>query len=220
MNRFIEIIKHNWRSCIAQVVGMDGLPIGGGEGLKYRFRITNPRFQSGSREPFLCFFVKQYRYLDDDTPELLTREYARLRQQGFPVPPTVRRMNIKDKQYLVMTDMTYGGRYLIWGYSDRMSFKQLQDLSDMHLTQSDMITINNLVDGLFSLALANNFMVRAHYLHIRKDKETGNIDIIVLDINTVNDSESNFVTLESRLNSQKQQFFYDLERYLSSARQN
>ena len=81
-----------------------------------------------------------------------------------------------------MSDMTEGDKYKVWGWSNSMTGQQSLDLHSMNLTESDVETITNLVDKLASKATADNLSLRFQYYHPRKNMETGEIDIILLDV--------------------------------------
>jgi hypothetical protein len=187
--RLVKISQSGQEVSAMEVLPIDTevLEIGGAEGKKYHLRFNNPRLtdQRADRNlpETLQLFLKEHH--ETRTPEYmrsLVAFYAKLRNKGYPVPKTVRLIEYGGKSYLAMSDISENGKYLVWGYSDDMTDHQYDDLKEMNLTPEEIQTIAGSVTHICERATQDDVEVYAHLFHIRKEKSTGKVDVMLLDL--------------------------------------
>ncbi|MCB9800981.1 MAG: hypothetical protein H6773_02260 [Pseudomonadales bacterium] len=164
------------------------LPVGGAEGRKLIANIllgknTAPSLENNhnTRYPLV---LKEYPKNYDSIQALrsIAAGYRTLRKLGILVPNVVRYWSSNDMLYLVMSDLSEGGKKLIWGHSDGMKQSQLDELKAMKLSESDLVTIHSQLIEIAQRAADGNVLLMPHYFHILKDTTTGSIEIALLDI--------------------------------------
>jgi hypothetical protein len=157
------------------------LPLGGLEGKKFFTPLVNPSYSEGRKDvvPELGFISKEKNKKDVIGA---IRSYDLLRKKKYPVPVTTRYFEKDGKTYLLMTDMTEKGKYKIWGYSDKMTKEQIEDLQSFNLTENNIDKIQKMIIDFAHKADEDNFVLPIYVYHLRKNIKTGEMDIIFLDV--------------------------------------
>jgi len=114
--------------------------------------------------------------------EQIVGAYHELRKRGLPVPPVVMLQEKEGVKQLVMTEMTENGKYYLWGYSDNETREQASEFKALGITKSDIQIIEGKVLEIARKATETNTSLEQHQFHIRKNKETGQFEIVLLDI--------------------------------------
>lgn len=159
------------------------LPLGGHEGQKFTLKIDNPlKKADGTPAEPLYFVVKEL--IEKSEPELeqLSRAYRILQDKGYPVPLTVRSFQREGKNYLAASDMTEGGKYWIWGFNDDASPEEADELRAMQLSAVEVAELKSQVAKIADQAVRDTLNMDGYWYHIRKNKETGKVDVVILDI--------------------------------------
>lgn len=189
----VELVKYPYNFhrpplCTGKVIDMVDIDMGGEEGKKYAICLDIYGHHGGVR-PDIQFIAKEYG--KDERSKVLEAilAYDILRNAGYPVPATTRYFTRNEKHYLLMSDITCGGKYLLWGYNDIQSNKIDQVFKDMQLPFTEFFRLREVVRGIADQASRDQFLLRGHQFHIRKEIETGLFDIVLLDLNgyVVND---------------------------------
>ncbi len=183
----IELIKFGPKgpkSSKLDLVESSDLPVGGLEGQKSKTALKNPYYKAEKTgvSPTLDFVSKEYALNDKDRVLEVIKTYGFLRSRGYPVPQTTRYYEKNGKIYLLMTDMTEGGKYKLWGYSDELTPEQEDALKDMSLSEEDMSAAEKIANELAAKATKDRIYLLNFYYHIRKDVDTGAIDVVLLDV--------------------------------------
>jgi len=162
--------------------GFRQLPLGGKEGRKFFTPLVNPRYREGRKDvsPELGFISKEDAMVDKSV--YMIPIYNLLRKKGYPVPATTRYFEKDGHTYLMMTDMTEGGKYKIWGYSDDMSKEQIKDLNSLNLNEDDIAQIQKMALTFADRADKDNITLPYWTYHVRKNLRTGKLDIVFLDL--------------------------------------
>jgi len=173
----------------ASVEFLKQLNVGGNEGSKFFSRLELKN--SGVTSNFILkeydpsmFFSKQY------LEKLLhNRVMANifLRKKGYPVAQTVRYFfdPSSNNYYMLMSDVTKGGKYRIWGYSNNMEVAQLYELHNMKLEASDIQLIYNLIQNLSQRATGDKIRFNYYNYHILQDIQTRELFICLLDLDEI-----------------------------------
>lgn len=139
--------------------------------------------------------IKKLDSFDTVAAENIIRAFLTLHKKGYPVPPVVRYFiddhKNKHEIYLVASDMTVNDDYYVWGYSELMSVEQQETLKNMELSMPDVLGLIDLMQDMARKAAHDNFSFQSYYYHIRKHKETGSLDIFLLDLDTYIGERSN-----------------------------
>lgn len=180
------------RRTYLEAVSTQAATVGGSEGLKHWLTLKSPLFSPTSGRLTLKYFLKENSYRTLESLENLILRYIELRKLGLPVPNMTRMVEVNGSWHLVMSDITENGRYLVWGFSDNMSLAQLEELAQMKLTKKDLHLIEAMVEALFVKAEQVRQSLRMPFIHVRRDTQTGELDLILLDV----DSQNNWETLE------------------------
>lgn len=163
------------------------LSLGGDEGIKFLTSLVNPRNikdRNGAVAEKFEFISKEYKHDRVTDVIKIIQTYDFLRKRGYPVPATTRYFEKDGKIYLLMTNVTEKGKYLVWGYSDTMSKEQQADLLSMNLTDNDIQNIRDMALTYATKAGKDDIDLPFCTYHVRKNLETGKIDIIFLDADT------------------------------------
>lgn len=216
-----EFVKVDGRKNIFSIKLNSPLLTGGREGSKFRTQLINPRHREGKTDisGTLTFISKEYKAYERETVLGILDAYQFLRSRGYPVPSTTRYYEKVGRVNLLMSDMTEGGKYKIWGPSGNMSHGQLDELRSMSLTKDDIISIQKKVSDLSSRAAEDRVMLFTGFYHIRKNISTGEIDIVLLDVEKLSDIDATWTDKNTgqRLNETETiRFMEHLERNLSS----
>jgi len=163
---------------------LEELPLGGIEGKKYRLTVPSPlSSEHGKLAEPLIFIVKESKYDDFDELNEVIKAYRVLYAKGYPVPGTVRRYDQPSmKSYLISSDMTEGGKQWVWGVNDDPTDQELETLREMNFTVKDIADLEIQARAIAEKATADQINLDTYYYHIRKNKETGKVEIILLDI--------------------------------------
>lgn len=167
-----------------QIVNQVPLGVGGQEGPKSRVQLR----KSGNTETSLPtdirgdFITKEYHLEDIDRLRGVLRTNQILRSKGFPVPGTTKYFEKDGKLFELMSDMTEGGKYRLWGWSNDMTRTQSDELHAMTIEDSKFDQIKNQVFALAQLATNEGFSLQDKYYHIRQEVETGLFDLVLLDV--------------------------------------
>ena len=126
---------------------------------------------------------KEYEYLDPETVENIVKVYDTARQDGFPVPATTRYFETKDYYPgILMTDMTEGNKYRVWGYNDNPTDQENETLKNMALSSDNLLRIRNQCDSIVDLANEKKRLLAFHNFHIRQDRKTKDVEVFLLDL--------------------------------------
>ena len=155
--------------------------VGGSDGIKRLVLLTLLGKEQNRR---LWFFTKEYKIEEEVELKKIVRTYAVFKGFKLPVPSTIRYYFDKSRKkfYLLMTDISKGGKNRIWGYSDEMSKSQIAELQAMNLSESDLVTITQLAQGIVQIADKNKAVIFSHYYHIVQDKKTKRVALELLDV--------------------------------------
>lgn len=162
------------------VISVEPLLVGGSEGRKHRVTTSSESTVDG--EGKVDYFVsKEYA---GDTREFAFESVAVnnfLFENGYPVPEEASVVEIDSTVYAIMSDVTVGGKYLIWGWSTGMAPEQMLELKRMNLVAEEIEQIRTLVENIGRKADGDKLRIFDHCYHIRRSVETGEIDIVLLD---------------------------------------
>ena len=194
-DKLVELIKNynqdNQKSHTAKIVNEKDMGVGGAEGTK---AITEFEISRDNKKRRLKLVSKRYNYMKTQIPVLMN-SYDKARKDGFPVPATTRFYIDNDTITTVMSDMTEGGKYRVWGYNDQPTTKEHKSLKNMALNDKDKAEIKEQGMKLISLADKVGRSISFHNYHIRQDIKTKEIDLFLLDLdysfNFRNANESN-----------------------------
>lgn len=174
-----------------KVESRSNMPVGGSEGKKTIITIENPRYEPGRTDvsPELTFISKRY-YTKEKALGVV--EYTdKLRSLGFPVPPTTRYYEENGEPNIMMTDMSEGGKNIIWGGNGSADPEEAIALQSMNLTKIDLQNIERQVRDIFKKAVQNSVRIYGDNYHLSKSRETGEVKVILIDIRKPPDYEMN-----------------------------
>jgi len=162
----VAFIKYDQRISWLSLFSLTFLPVGGNEGAKSLTELRNPRYIFGREDiaPTLIFISKEYPANKKDCVMDIVNAYEVLREKGYPVPNTIRYYERDKTVNLLMSDMTEGGKYKIWGFSDFSSPEQQAELESMALTDKDILNIQELVFELSNKA-TNDGLLSFYFYH-------------------------------------------------------
>jgi hypothetical protein len=159
------------------------LDIGGEEGSKYLIGVVIRR---KIKEALTAhYFVKKFpenSRMNLNSLKELCRVYVVLARKGYPVPQTARYIKNENRLRLVLSDMTEGGAYWVWGINTNPTAEEQRTLLAMNLTQSDVDSIKAQSYALADRAEADKVWLAFHSYHLRKHKTTGKVEVILLDL--------------------------------------
>lgn len=161
------------------------VPLGGMEGKKQKIIIKNPKYgPDKTREvsETLSYISKEYKSKEKVIETIMI--YDALRKKGLPVPPTTRYFEENGHHYLLMTDMTHGGKSVVWGLSDDMTSENQNSIDKMEIKSADLTDIRNLSREWAKTATTASLHPLESNYHLRKNLETGKFDIIILDVDS------------------------------------
>jgi len=175
------------RTATAQIVERFPMGVGGYYGSEELKFFVLLRVLRAERFKDTRFAGKEFKELEEDEVKELIRVYDTVRRVGLPVPPTTRYFETKDcKPAILMTDMTEGGKYRLWGYNERSSSKECETFRSMELTKEEVIKIKESSQNVMELASKNNIYLRFHNYHVRQRIETRDLDEVLLDLDETN----------------------------------
>lgn len=180
----LRVVERQFEATILDDTQME---VGGYEGIKRKLTVFNPR--SYGRDDVakdLTFVTKECRY-EDETISLL-EAYHQLRKTNFPVPNTTRiyLSECGSLYQLVMTDMTENGKYALWGFSNKMHKMQGEVLRSLNLSDEEVGCIEKQANEIAHKAANEGHRIRFFNYHLRKNLETGMVDVVLLDIGSYN----------------------------------
>lgn len=158
------------------------LVVGGSEGKKQRIateRETERERGGLSEQQF--YIAKEYRKSSVSFAWDSVSAFELLKEKGYPVPRKVVCLEDDAKAYVVMSDVTDGGKCLIWGWSTEMIPEQMDELNKMNITQDDIIRLDILARDIAGKAAGDDLCIRHHMYHVRRHVESGEVDIVLLD---------------------------------------
>jgi len=182
-DRIIELVKNptlpNEKTIKVDVLKEENIGVGGAEGVKFgiHFELKN-KFKT--REAKLI--TKRLRYFKGVEAPNLVNAYKTAHKEGFITPETVRYTKEGEDDILMMSDMSEGGKYIIWGYNDHSTKKEHAAYRELNLSKSDIQEIKS--QGMKYVEKANSLdrSLWFYNYHIRKDKETGKLELFLLDL--------------------------------------
>lgn len=187
-NSAIEFIRKPYlkkgKASYAQIIEKAPMEVGGNkeDAEASKFYVTL-RFSKDGVTKERKLASKEYEYLDEEDVIEIIKIYDKARKEGFPVPPTTRYFLTKDYQpAILMTDMTQGGKYKIWGFNDSFSKDEVATLKSMGLKEGDFSKVKQLSEEIMKKANEKRHVLGFQNYHIRQDTETGKIDIVILDL--------------------------------------
>ncbi len=194
------------------------LELGGREGCKYSglFEIYR-RCEASDCDAIskkVVFILKRYLSLKPCIEAALVS--GQMRESGLPVPPTTRFFSLEDSShrlfhYLLMTNLTYGNRYLVWGKSASMTREQNKDLKRMNLSSDDIAFLAVAVEEVAVQAAQAGHLLGQDNFHIRRECSTQQLDVVLLDPNQMNRRQSPYPNLENVNKAQATNFIKDLK---------
>ena len=105
------------------------------------------------------------------------------RSHQLPVPPTTRFFT--DNNFnpgVLMTDMTAGGRYWLWGANNDFHKQELETLQSMELyDENSQGQIKSQAQYLAGVATKADLFLNFGSYHLRREKNTGELDVVLLD---------------------------------------
>lgn len=190
---------------VVQVIDEKDLPIGGAEGGK---RLLSVQIHRRLRE-FLTaqYFVKEFLpnpHMNLKVIKEVCLAYRVLFKKRYPVPETARYFIRDGKVTLVLSDMTEGGKYYVWGINDKPTSEDEKTFAEMNISQEDLISIRRQLRDLSAKASEDNIRLVDYNYQLKKHKMTGEIKVILLDldkytlrhtIGDVNDFNNRYVEL-------------------------
>jgi hypothetical protein len=111
----------------------------------------------------------------------IIRVYRALRSKGYPVPDITRIVNIDGNSGLALSDMTENGQYDIWGLNDAVNDVDRDTIRNMNLSEGEQIQIRTLITELADRATADGFSFNWCHYHVRKHRQTGKLDTVIMD---------------------------------------
>lgn len=168
------------------------LDVGGMEGKKYRMWLI----VEGARVPYIAkvynpVTLGRKRIYDD------LGTIRALKEMGYNVPQESFCIDDGDIMYLCMSDITEEGKYLLWGRSNDMTEAQKNQLTEMEITPEDLQKISSTALELAEKATRDGLSLTEDYYHLRKNTETGEFDLYLLDVNcAITDNQSYFSRVE------------------------
>lgn len=200
MKRNIELLKLTTRknkpsklvTRTAVLIDFSKLDLGGVEGNKFRGTVELPRSDVHGK-----FFFKEYPYQNSEDNFQQKKEYVEaifwsyvlLRKKGYPVPQTVRMVHNRSsrKIYLVMSDMTQGEKYRVWGSSGHMTSSQDRELKSMQLFNGDLQCVFDQAQKWARKAAEDSLFISRWSYHIIQHKNTRQLSICLLDVDGIGD---------------------------------
>jgi hypothetical protein len=164
---------------LASIDFLRQLGVGGREGAKYFTKVELNELGFKSHYIFKEFPYSSY--ISDvmlqkiiEGLEMRVQSYIFLRKKGYPVPQTVRYCHNKNGNnlFMVMSDMTQGGKKRIWGWSDCMTPTQFEELSNMELSRYEVQHITELVQMLTNQANKDKISFQHWYYHVLQDVDS------------------------------------------------
>lgn len=162
------------------------MEVGGGEGKKYQlsYIFTSLRESSSWRREFSQIISKEYELHQMEDVQSIVKMYQILKEKGYPVPDQVSYRVDEHREIveLIMSDITKGGGFLIWGWSKDMVQQQITELKSMGISEDDFVEIYTLAEELAEKATQDKFLLEYFYIHILKHKLSGKLSLCILDI--------------------------------------
>lgn len=145
-------------------------------GTKHYIDVETLKLNSEKR--ILGFFTKEFATKEE--AENTAKLFARLRNEGYPVPPTTRYYEKDGKFFLLLTDMTGGGKYPVWTNSGETTdrIKAIDKLKDIKPTEDE---INLQLDDLVNRLTRSGYKVSCDAYALRR--VNGQLELFLLDIN-------------------------------------
>ena len=182
-DKISELIKNphevGERSTKVDFVEETNLGVGGGEGDKFNIKFELKRNQSKRDISLISKRIRHHR--GSEAPSLVN-SYKVVKQDGFLSPDTVRYAKVDGKDILLMTDMSEGGKYIVWGFNDKQTEKEFQAFRDLKLNDTDIDEIKKQGKSFVELANKRDRKLQFYYFHIRKERKTGEVQLFLLDV--------------------------------------
>jgi hypothetical protein len=105
---------------------------GGLEGTKYKHNVS---IEKNERTREIGMISKE---LDSDTARQYVYMFSQLRKANLPVPNTTRYFEKEGKCYVIMSDLTEGGKYPIWSYNGSYYQREVDMMQTIRKTIEDL----------------------------------------------------------------------------------
>ncbi|GIK83517.1 MAG: hypothetical protein BroJett025_01390 [Patescibacteria group bacterium] len=174
------------------IEAIQSVDVGGCEGSKFLMIVL---LQELGR---ITYFAKEYKYNARATNKFdfssyentlskvaaVVEAYTLLRKKGYLVPEFAAYfINTQtETMYMISSDMTEGGKYIVWGLSDSMTDVQNQDFVQMKITPDDYSKIKRLVSDVVKQANRDRVYLDCYHFHLRQEKKTRKFEICLLDV--------------------------------------
>ncbi len=167
-----------------------------------KFRINKDRPEKGRP---LSLITKEFVQLTAESVKEIATVYQLAKKEGLNAPraryfksDSYYRDRLSVRHSIIMHDVTKSGQKRIWGYNDHSKKEEKEELIAMKLTESDIAQIDFLSKEQMKIATQNGRTLIPFNYHILMDRETNDIEIAILDLDTrylkspnVGDNESN-----------------------------
>ncbi len=147
-------------------------PLGGGNGNKY--------YIFSGEERFIAKEIRLPLSITEPSLNQLVAFYEELYSRGYCVPEKVTYCSYGENSYLIMSDMSENGKFLLWGINDLPHEEEIHQLREMQLTMEDIEIIRAQLAQWLSKAAAEGVYIGESCYHLRKNRQTGSIDIVFL----------------------------------------
>lgn len=157
------------------------LSVSGAEGIK---RLVMLKLLGRTSDKRVTLFSKEYPESEKNEMISIIRGYQQLKSMGIPVPDTVRHYYDKrrKKYYLLLSDLSEGGRKEVLGYSDNLSPKEIRNLKRIGLKTRDINTIYESLIAVARTAGEHQVLLKENNYFILRDKRKRTTEVVVLDI--------------------------------------
>lgn len=182
-DKISELIKHpkleNTKTTNVYEIDETDLGVGGTEGnkLNIRFELKNTL---GKRE--IKLISKKIKHFKGREAPDVVNAFDAAKKDGFLTANTVRLAKAGDDDVLLMSDMTEGGKYILWGYNDHSTDQETKAFYDLKLTDKDKKEIRDQGNNFIKKANSLDRSLWFYNFHIRRDKDTGKIELLLLDL--------------------------------------
>ena len=177
------------RGNTAEVVDEKELSLEGVNGNKMLVELKNPNNESERR---MEFYAKEY--VSEDEAKKTVALFSQLRGEGFPVPPTVRYFERDGKHFVLMTDMTEGGKYDVWTNSGGSFLQQEAASEKLRKINPTMEEVVPLIDDLCQRLTEKGYKITGDAYALRR--VGGVLQMFLLD---VSNSETPRVVSEQKI---------------------
>jgi hypothetical protein len=183
---------------------------GGREGEKFFIGIRNPLL-SDNNEQNMWFVAKKYELNEQDKLFHVMEANLQAKKYGLPVPNTVRYFRENENLYLLMSDQTSHGKFLIWGYNSLVSDEK-KLFAEVNVTGKVLNDTIRLAENITTMSTQHGAHIKSWNYHIRFNIQTSQHDIVLLDL--IPDMFTHLYS-KKKLNNANKQSLYDFSKRIS-----